>query len=157
MSTDPQAAPRRLPDRPSLRHLKDQAKDLFKTGGLHRSPTRSSRLRVSMGFASWPKLKAHVESFEEIGQLKHAIDTNDIVRVKTMMTRNPLGAGTPRGLHDRVRAGSIFAIFRLWMVLAGRTQKPQEPRPLQPPQFTNFVAQVRCFRRSKTALFGTGC
>ena len=32
MSTDPQAAPRPLPDRPNLRHLKDQAKDLLKTG-----------------------------------------------------------------------------------------------------------------------------
>ena len=28
MSTDPEAAPRRLPERPNLRHLKDQAKDL---------------------------------------------------------------------------------------------------------------------------------
>jgi hypothetical protein len=49
---------------------------------------RSSRSRV-YGFASWPKLKAHIDSLEEIGQLKQAIDTNDIVRVKIMMTRNP--------------------------------------------------------------------
>ena len=49
---------------------------------------RSSRSRA-LRVASWPKLKAHVESFEEIGQLKQAIDTNDFVRVKTMMTRNP--------------------------------------------------------------------
>jgi hypothetical protein len=32
MSTDPQAAARPLPDRPNLRHLKDQAKDLLKAG-----------------------------------------------------------------------------------------------------------------------------
>ena len=32
MSTDPHAAPRPLPDRPNLRHLKDQAKDLVKAG-----------------------------------------------------------------------------------------------------------------------------
>ena len=32
MSTDPQAAPRPLPDRPNLRHLKDQARDLLETG-----------------------------------------------------------------------------------------------------------------------------
>ena len=42
------------------------------------------------GFASWPKLRAHVESFEEIGQLKQAIDTNDIVRVKTWTDTSPL-------------------------------------------------------------------
>ncbi len=41
------------------------------------------------GFPSWPKLKAYVESLEEIGQLKQAIDANDLERVKTMMTRNP--------------------------------------------------------------------
>jgi hypothetical protein len=32
MSTDPHAAARPLPDRPNLRHLKDQAKDLVKGG-----------------------------------------------------------------------------------------------------------------------------
>ena len=41
------------------------------------------------GFPSWPKLKAHVDSLEEIGQLKQAIDTNDLARVKNLMTRNP--------------------------------------------------------------------
>ena len=47
--------------------------------------------------ASWPKLKAHVESFEEIGQLKQAIDTNDLIRVKTMMTHNPALHRAPLG------------------------------------------------------------
>ncbi len=41
------------------------------------------------GFPSWPKLKAYVESRDEIGQLKEAIDTNDLERVMTLMTRNP--------------------------------------------------------------------
>jgi len=30
-----------------------------------------------------------VDSLEELGQLKHAIDTNDLQRVKALMTRNP--------------------------------------------------------------------
>jgi hypothetical protein len=34
MSTDPHGAPRPLPDRPNLRHLKDQAKDLLKAGAV---------------------------------------------------------------------------------------------------------------------------
>jgi ankyrin repeat protein len=44
-------------------------------------------------------LKSHIDSPEEIGELKQAIDTNDIDRVKIMMTRNrelhraPLGYG----------------------------------------------------------------
>jgi hypothetical protein len=32
VSTDPKQPPRALPDRPNLRHLKDQAKDLVKAG-----------------------------------------------------------------------------------------------------------------------------
>jgi hypothetical protein len=44
------------------------------------------------GFGSWPKLKALVESIEEIGQLKPAIDANDFELVKSLMSRNP-------GLH----------------------------------------------------------
>jgi ankyrin repeat protein len=93
MSTDPQPGKRPLPDRPSLRHLKDQAKDLLKTGAAKSITDAQFKIAFLYGFASWSKLKAHVESFEEIGQLKQAIDTNDIVRVKTLMTRNP-------GLHS---------------------------------------------------------
>jgi ankyrin repeat protein len=97
MSTDPQAAPRRLPDRPNLRHLKDQAKDLLKTGGASSITDAQFKIARLYGFASWPKLKAHVDSFAEIGQLKQAIDTNDIERVKTMMTHNPTLHSAPLG------------------------------------------------------------
>src|SRR5258706_9528260 len=97
MSTDSQLPKRPLPDRPNLRHLKDQAKDLLKAGmaaSLADAQFQTARL---YGFASWPKLKAHAESFEETGQLKQAIDTNDITRVKTMMTRNPALHSAPLG------------------------------------------------------------
>src|SRR5687768_887091 len=89
MSTDPHAAPRPLPDRPNLRHLKDQAKDLVKAG--HAASITDAQFAIARlyGFPSWPKLKAYVESRDEIGQLKEAIDTNDLARVTTLMTRNP--------------------------------------------------------------------
>lgn len=89
MSTDPHGAPRPLPDRPNLRHLRDQAKDLLKAGAAESLTDAQLQIARLYGFASWPKLKAHVESFEEVGQLKQAIDTNDIARVQAMMTRNP--------------------------------------------------------------------
>src|SRR5437016_13563910 len=89
MSTDPQAAPHPLPDHPSLRHLKDQAKDLVKAGTAKSIRNAQFKIARLYGFPSWPKLKAHVESVEEVGQLKQAIDGNDIERLKTMMTRNP--------------------------------------------------------------------
>jgi ankyrin repeat protein len=97
MSTDSQPTKRQLPDRPNLRHLKDQAKDLLKTGAAKSIADAQFKIALIYGFANWPKLKAHVESFEEVGQLKLAIDANDIVRVKTMMTRNPALHSAPLG------------------------------------------------------------
>ena len=97
MATDPQTGKRPLPNRPSLRDLKDQAKDLRQTGAAKSITDAQFKIACLYGFASWPKLKAHVESFEEIGQLKQAIDTNDIVRLNTMMTRNPALHSAPLG------------------------------------------------------------
>jgi len=74
MSTDPQAAPRSLPDRPNLRHLKDQAKDVVKAGTAKSITDAQFTIARLYGFPSWPKLKAHVESLEEVGQLKQAIE-----------------------------------------------------------------------------------
>jgi ankyrin repeat protein len=89
MSNDPQAAPHALPDRPNLRHLKDQAKDLVKAGTATSITDAQFKIARLYGFPSWPKLKAYVDSLEEIGQLEQAIDTNDLARVKNLMTRNP--------------------------------------------------------------------
>lgn len=97
MSTNPQEAPRPLPDRPDLRHLKNQAKDLLKNGEAASIADAQFRIARLYGFASWPKLKAHVESFAEVGQLRQAIDANDLDRVRTMMTRNPALHEAPLG------------------------------------------------------------
>ena len=40
-------------------------------------------------FASWPKLKAHVEALQDISQLEAAIDANDLARMQALMTRYP--------------------------------------------------------------------
>jgi hypothetical protein len=100
MSTNLQPGSRALPDHPNLRHLKDQAKDLLKTGEAKSSAEAQFKVARLYGFASWPKLKAHVESFEEGGQLKQAIDTNDLARVKNMMTRNPELHRAPLGYGE---------------------------------------------------------
>jgi hypothetical protein len=97
MSTEPNGGPQALPDCPNLRHLKDQAKNLLKAaraGSLADAQFQIARL---YGFASWPKLKTQVESFEKVGQLKQAIDTNDFARVQTMMPRNPALHRAPLG------------------------------------------------------------
>ena len=97
MSIDSTEAPRPLPARPNLRHLKDQAKDLLKRGSAESLADAQFKIARLYGFASWPKLKAHVNSVEEITQLKEAIDSNDFERVKTLMTRNPTLHRAPLG------------------------------------------------------------
>jgi hypothetical protein len=97
MSTESNGAPCPLPDHPNLRHLKDQAKDLLKAGAAVSLADAQFQIARLYGFASWPNLKAHVESFEVVGQLKQAIDNNDIARVQTIMTRNPALHRAPLG------------------------------------------------------------
>src|ERR1700694_826110 len=97
MSTDSPELPRSLPVRPNVRHLKDQAKDLLNAGDAASIAEAQFRIARLYGFANWPKLKAHVDSLQEIGRLKHAIDTNDLQRVKTLMTRNPTLHRAPLG------------------------------------------------------------
>lgn len=88
---------RALPARPDLRHLRDQAKDLLRRSEAESLTEAQFTIARSYGFASWPKLKAHVESLNEIGQLKEAIDANDLERVKALMTHNPELHGAPLG------------------------------------------------------------
>ena len=67
MSTNPEGAPRPLPEHPNLRHLKDQAKDLLKTGQAKSIADAQFKIARLYGFASWPKLKAHVEHSKRSG------------------------------------------------------------------------------------------
>jgi ankyrin repeat protein len=97
MSIDPPEAPRALPERPNLRHLKDQARDLLEAGTAASLSDAQFRIARLYGFASWPKLKAHIDSLDEIGQLRQAIDDNDTARVTAMMTRNPALHRAPLG------------------------------------------------------------
>jgi hypothetical protein len=97
LSTEPNGAPQALPDPPNLRHLKDQAKDLLKVAKAASLADAQFQIARLYGFASWPKLKAHVDSLEEVGQLKQAIDSNDFARVKALMTRNPALHRAPLG------------------------------------------------------------
>src|SRR5688572_19647759 len=97
MSIDRPDEPRPLPSRPNLRHLKDQARDLVKAGGAASITDALFKIARAYGFASWTKLKAHVESFLVTGQLKQAIDSNDLDLVKTLMTRTPSLHSAPLG------------------------------------------------------------
>jgi ankyrin repeat protein len=88
-----------LPEKPDLHHLKNQARDLLKAGGAVSLSDAQLRVARDYGFASWPKLKAHVESLQEIGQLKAAILGNDLPRVRSLMTGNPALHRAPLGYN----------------------------------------------------------
>jgi ankyrin repeat protein len=132
MSSDPEASPRPLPERPDLRHLKDQARDLLKAGRATSLAKAQFQVARQYGFASWPKLKARVESLQTVGQLKQAIDANDLDRVKELMTRHPdlhrapLGYGQNGPLTwvaecrvPRVPPGETRLAMARWMIENG--------------------------------------
>jgi len=84
--------------RPSLSPPREgPAKNLLETGAAASLADAQFQIAPIYGFANWPNLKAHVEFFEEIGQLKQVIDTNDIARATTTMARNPALHSAPLG------------------------------------------------------------
>jgi ankyrin repeat protein len=97
MSAD---SPHLLPERPNLRHLKDQAKALLKAGKAASLSEAQLKIARLYGFSSWSKLKAHVDEKNlghDVTDLKQAIDGNDLDRVKLLMTRNPALHRAPMG------------------------------------------------------------
>src|SRR5690348_14583707 len=99
MSTHSPEPSHELPAKPDLRHLKDQAKDLLKSGQAKSLAAAQFQIARKYGFTSWPKLKAHVDSLHEVGELKAAIDANDFAHVKSVMTRNPELHRAPLGYN----------------------------------------------------------
>ena len=83
MSNDSQGAPRPLPERPNLRHLKDQAKDLLKAGAKSIAAAQFQIARL-YGFASWPKLKAHVDGVT-VKRLVEAVRTGDAGQAQALL------------------------------------------------------------------------
>ena len=80
---------RALPGNPDLQHLKNQARDLVRAGSAVKLSQGQFLLAREYGFPSWPKLKQHVESLSRAGELKAAIDANDLAAVRGLMTRHP--------------------------------------------------------------------
>ena len=101
MSNQFSAATRALPDHPESSSPKGPKLkvNLLKAGNARSLADAQLKIALEYGFPSWPKLKALVDSLEEAGQLKDAIDRNDLPLVQSMMLRNralhkaPLGYG----------------------------------------------------------------
>src|SRR5580700_2956138 len=82
-----------LPEKPNLEHLRKQAKDrLHATPGIKLADAQHLLAR-EYGFASWPKLKEHVESLARIlpppEMLTAAIRASDAGKVARVLQDHP--------------------------------------------------------------------
>jgi ankyrin repeat protein len=105
MSADSPETRHSLPRRPNLRQLKDQAKDLLKSGQAASLGDAQLQIARLYGFPSWPKLRARVEW---LGDLWVAFDTKDVGRLKTLLDDQVKAliksreAASPKAARDQI-------------------------------------------------------
>jgi hypothetical protein len=81
--------PSQLPAKPSLRHLKDQAKDLLKNGEATSLAAALFQIARLYGFESWPQLRSYVLEQTIAEKLKQAIHRDDFVEVRLLLSDHP--------------------------------------------------------------------
>jgi hypothetical protein len=87
--SEPRPHTSQLPAEPSLRHLKDQAKDLLKSGEAPSLTAAQFQIARLYGFPSWPKLKSHVDERTNAGRLKQAINRDDLAEAPATPVQTP--------------------------------------------------------------------
>src|ERR1700723_2321060 len=82
---------RQLPEKPSLEYLKKQAKELLRSMRQGKLADAQHALANEYGFASWAKLKSHVEALglTPAEALKAAVCDSDAGRVGEILDRYP--------------------------------------------------------------------
>jgi hypothetical protein len=82
---------RQLPQKPNLEYLKKQAKELLRGMRQGKLADAQHTLAHEYGFATWAKLKSHVESlgFTPAEALKAAVCDSDAPRVREVLERYP--------------------------------------------------------------------
>ena len=82
---------RQLPEIPNLEYLRKQAKALLRTMRQGKLADAQHALANEYGFATWAKLKAHVESLTltPMEALKAAVCASSAERVRDVLTRHP--------------------------------------------------------------------
>jgi ankyrin repeat protein len=79
----------RLPSKPNLRHLKDQAKDRLANGDAPSLALALFQVARDYGFPSWPKLRDHVLALPFAQNLKEAIDSDNFAEVRHLVSKHP--------------------------------------------------------------------
>ena len=82
---------RQLPEKPNLEHLKKQAKELLRSREQGKLADAQQALANEYGFATWAKLKVHVESLalSPAEALKAAVCDSDAARVRKVLEQHP--------------------------------------------------------------------
>jgi ankyrin repeat protein len=82
---------RELPEKPNLAYLRKQAKELLRSMQQGKLADAQHALAQDYGFASWAKLKVHVESLglSPAEALKAAVCDSDATRVRTILKEHP--------------------------------------------------------------------
>src|SRR6185437_13517505 len=82
---------RQLPAKPDLEYLKKQAKELLRTMRQGKLADAQHTLANEYGFATWAKLKSHVEALglSPAEALKEAVCASDPVRTREILERHP--------------------------------------------------------------------
>ena len=82
---------RHLPENPNLEFLKKQAKELLRELPNGRLADTQHELANEYGFATWAKLKAHVESLKlsPAEALEAAVRDSDALRVRALLDKHP--------------------------------------------------------------------
>src|ERR1700733_7061211 len=82
---------RQLPEKPNFEYLKKQAKELLHSMRQGKLADAQHTLAGEYGFATWAKLKSHVEAlgFSPAQMLKAAVCDGDVARVREVLERHP--------------------------------------------------------------------
>src|ERR1700733_13269677 len=82
---------RELPEKPNLEYLKKQAKELLRANGQGKLADAQHTLAKEYGFATWAKLKSHVEGLglTPAEALKAAVCDSDASRVGELLKKHP--------------------------------------------------------------------
>ncbi len=80
-----------LPEKANLKHLKKQAKALLRETQQGKLADAQHALATEYGFATWAKLKSHVEALglSPAQKLKAAVCENDPARIRALLKEHP--------------------------------------------------------------------
>jgi len=119
---------RPLPLRANLEHLKNEAKQRLKDQRrLDPAATLASAQLVvarSYGFASWRKLKSHVDQLRDGSErLLNSVQTGDVGAIRAVLDRNPELVNATTDLDQLLRPSDAHAMRLIHLAVAeGRTE-----------------------------------